>query len=85
MTHRVESVQSMRSSPPGRTTVVRRAARPSRWAAAAHLLGLAARTTRVVLPGGDLDVEWNDTTLWVTGPAAEVAAGELDAAWLTTR
>jgi diaminopimelate epimerase len=56
----------------------------SAMAAAAHLLGLAARETRVVLPGGDLDVEWTDTTLWVTGPAVEVAGGQLDQAWLTT-
>ena len=56
----------------------------SAMAAAAHLLGLAARETRVVLPGGDLDIEWTDSTLWVTGPATEVASGELDEAWLTT-
>ena len=56
----------------------------SAMAAAAHLLGLAARETRVVLPGGDLDVEWTDSTLWVTGPAVEVAGGELDQVWLTT-
>ena len=53
-------------------------------AAAAHLLGLAARRSTVELPGGELDVDWTETTLWVTGPAAEVASGELDDAWLTT-
>ncbi len=57
----------------------------SAMAAAAHLLGLAARTTTVVLPGGDLSVNWTDSTLEVTGPAAEVATGELDDTWLTTR
>ncbi|MPZ73852.1 MAG: diaminopimelate epimerase [Nitriliruptorales bacterium] len=56
----------------------------SAMAAAAHLLGLADRETRVVLPGGALDVEWTETTLQITGPAAEVASGELDEAWLTT-
>ena len=57
----------------------------SAMAAAAHLLGLAGRRTTVVLPGGDLDIEWTETTLWVTGPAAEVATGELDDTWLTTK
>jgi diaminopimelate epimerase len=56
----------------------------SAMAAAAHLLGMAARRSTVVLPGGELEVDWTEDTLWVTGPAAEVAAGELDAAWLTT-
>ena len=56
----------------------------SAMAAAAHLLGLAARRTTVALPGGDLHVDWTETTLEVTGPAAEVATGELDDAWLTT-
>ena len=57
----------------------------SAMAAAAHLLGLAGRKTTVVLPGGDLHIDWSDTTLEVTGPAAEVATGELDDVWLTTR
>jgi diaminopimelate epimerase len=56
----------------------------SAMAAAAHLLGLAARRSTVVLPGGELEIEWTDETLWVTGPAVEVADGELDTAWLTT-
>ena len=54
----------------------------SAMAAAAHLLGLAGRTVTVALPGGELEVEWNETSLLVTGPAAEVASGELDEAWL---
>ena len=56
----------------------------SAMAAAAHLLGRAARRSTIVLPGGELEVDWSEETLWVTGPAAEVAAGELDEAWLTT-
>ena len=56
----------------------------SAMAAAAHLLGLAARRSTVALPGGELEVDWTETTLEVTGPAAEVASGELDDAWLTT-
>jgi diaminopimelate epimerase len=56
----------------------------SAMGAAAHLLGLVARRSTVALPGGDLEVDWGESTLWVTGPAAEVAWGELDEAWLTT-
>ena len=55
----------------------------SAMAAAAHLLVLAARRSTVVLPGGELEVDWTEETLWVTGAAAEVASGELDEAWLT--
>jgi diaminopimelate epimerase len=54
----------------------------SAMAAAAHLLGLADRDVVVELPGGTLAVEWTADTLHVTGPAVEVAAGELDASWL---
>jgi diaminopimelate epimerase len=57
----------------------------SAMAAAANLLGLAGRLTTVALPGGDLQIEWTETTLWVTGPAAEVATGELDDTWLKTK
>lgn len=56
----------------------------SAMAAAAHLLGLAGRDTTVVLPGGELAIEWTETSLLVTGPATEVATGELDAVWLST-
>jgi diaminopimelate epimerase len=51
-------------------------------AVAAHLRGLADRHVTVVLPGGELAVEWAEDTLYVTGPAVEVAVGELDDAWL---
>ena len=54
----------------------------SAMAVAAHLLGRAGRRTTVSLPGGDLQVDWGATTLHVTGPAVEVAAGTLDDAWL---
>jgi diaminopimelate epimerase len=56
----------------------------SAMAVAAHLLGLADRHVRVDLPGGGLVVDWTDETLLVTGPAVEVAAGELDSAWLAS-
>jgi diaminopimelate epimerase len=54
----------------------------SAMAAGAHLLGLAGREVRVELPGGTLGVEWTSDTLYVTGPAVEVASGQLDPAWV---
>jgi diaminopimelate epimerase len=56
----------------------------SAMAAAAAVLGLAERRATVVLPGGELDIDWTDATLWVTGPAVEVATGNLDETWLTS-
>jgi diaminopimelate epimerase len=56
----------------------------SAMAAAAHLLGLTDRQVTVELPGGELDIDWTDDTLYVTGPAVEVCAGELDDTWLIT-
>lgn len=54
----------------------------SAMAVAAHLLGLADRAVTVCLPGGELRVEWTDDTLYLDGPAVEIAEGELDDAWL---
>ncbi|MBW3603030.1 MAG: diaminopimelate epimerase [Actinobacteria bacterium] len=54
----------------------------SAMAVAAALLGLARRTTAVELPGGSLGVAWGPETVTVTGPAVEVASGDLDPAWL---
>ena len=54
----------------------------SAMAVAAHLNGLADRTTDVHLPGGVLRIEWTEETLFVTGPAVEVGKGFLDDAWL---
>ena len=51
-------------------------------AVAGHLNGLAGRTVAVDLPGGTLHLDWTDDTVYVTGPAVEVAGGTLDAAWL---
>jgi hypothetical protein len=36
----------------------------------------------VELPGGVLSVDWGEATLYVTGPAVEVASGTLDGRWL---
>jgi diaminopimelate epimerase len=56
----------------------------SAMAVAAALLGLAGRTTAVDLPGGRLEVSWGPRTVTVTGPAVEVASGDVDRAWLAT-
>ena len=53
-------------------------------AVAAAVLGMAERQVTATLPGGDLDIDWTDATLWVTGPAVEVATGNLDETWLTS-
>jgi diaminopimelate epimerase len=53
----------------------------SAMAVAAILHGLADRQVAVHLPGGVLDVRWDERTLTVTGPAVEVGGGTLDAAW----
>jgi diaminopimelate epimerase len=54
----------------------------SAMAVAAHALGLADRRVRVDLPGGSLGIDWTSGTVWVTGPAVDVAEGVLDPAWL---
>lgn len=53
-------------------------------AVAAHLLGMADRFVTVTLPGGALEVDWAEETLFVTGPVVEVASGRLDDAWLAS-
>lgn len=53
-------------------------------AVAASLHGLVGRQATVALPGGEIDVEWTEETLYLTGPATEVAEGTLDEAWLAT-
>jgi len=54
----------------------------SAMAVAAHLRAGADRHVIVELPGGELQVDWELDTLYVTGPAVEVGAGELDELWL---
>ncbi|MDD3926217.1 MAG: diaminopimelate epimerase [bacterium] len=47
---------------------------------AAVLNGLAERTARVLLPGGELEINWrSDDRLIMTGPAEEVFTGSLKA------
>lgn len=57
----------------------------SAMAVAAHVLGLADRRVTVVLPGGELLVDWTGDHLFVTGPAVEVAEGTVDVDQLVTR
>jgi diaminopimelate epimerase len=53
----------------------------SAMAVAAHMRGLAGPAVTVALPGGHLDIELSPDSLFVTGPAVEVASGTLDARW----
>lgn len=53
-------------------------------AVAAHTLGLAEKRVRVDLPGGSLAIDWSSGSVWVKGPAVEVANGELDRGWLAS-
>jgi diaminopimelate epimerase len=50
-------------------------------AVAAATLGLAGRSVEVAVPGGLLDVTWDETVL-LTGPAVLVADGDLREEWL---
>ena len=47
---------------------------------ASVLNGKCARRAKLILLGGDLDIEWNETTgrVYMTGPAAFVFDGEID-------
>ncbi|MGH8930410.1 MAG: diaminopimelate epimerase [Egibacteraceae bacterium] len=54
----------------------------SAMAVAAHALGLADQRVQVDLPGGMLEIDWTGESVWVKGPAAEVATGEFDRGWL---
>ena len=51
-------------------------------AVAAHLRGLAGRQVTVRADGGDLQVDWRDDGVWLTGPVAHVFDGWLSPAYL---
>ncbi len=51
-------------------------------AVAAHTRGLATRDVTVDLPGGELEISWDEESLYVTGPAREVASGSVAPALL---
>jgi diaminopimelate epimerase len=47
-------------------------------AVAANLRGLTGRSVAVHMPGGTLDIEWTDETVFLTGPVVEVFRGTFD-------
>ncbi|MGY6548106.1 MAG: diaminopimelate epimerase [Roseinatronobacter sp.] len=46
-------------------------------AVAAHLRGLTGRRVRILADGGQLEVDWRDDGVWLTGPVAHVFDGVL--------
>ena len=51
-------------------------------AVAAARRGLAGRKVRLTLDGGDIEVDWRDDGVWMTGPTAHVFSGTLTPAFL---
>ncbi|MDQ2065332.1 diaminopimelate epimerase [Xinfangfangia sp. CPCC 101601] len=51
-------------------------------AVAAHLRGLTTRKVTLDLDGGQLQVDWREDGVWLTGPTAHVFTGQLSAAWV---
>lgn len=49
-------------------------------AVAASLRGLTGRAVAVHFPGGTLDIEWTEDTVYLTGPVVEVFRGTFDPA-----
>ena len=52
-------------------------------AVAANLRGYTGRSVAIHLPGGTLDIEWTDTTVYLSGPAEESFEGTLGARLLS--
>lgn len=44
----------------------------------AHRRGLMDRTARLTLDGGEIEIDWRDDGVWMTGPVQKVFAGTLD-------
>lgn len=51
-------------------------------AVAAHLKGLTGRQVVVDVDGGQLEIDWRDDGVWMTGPTALVFEGKLSPAFL---
>lgn len=51
-------------------------------AVAAHRRGLTGRQVRLTLDGGEIEIDWRDDGVWMTGPTAHVFDGVLTAAFL---
>lgn len=49
---------------------------------AASRRGLTGRKARVTLDGGDIEIDWREDGVWMTGPTAHVFSGELTASFL---
>ena len=51
-------------------------------AVAAARRGLTGRSVRVIVDGGELQIDWRDDGVWMAGPTAHVADGVLRADWI---
>jgi len=51
-------------------------------AVAAARRGLTGRKVRLTLDGGEIDIDWRDDGVWMTGPTAHVFSGELTTQFL---
>ncbi len=51
-------------------------------AVAAARRGLTGRHVRLTLDGGEIEVDWRDTGVWMTGPTSHVFSAELTAEFL---
>jgi diaminopimelate epimerase len=51
-------------------------------AVAAARRGLTGRRVRVILDGGEIEIDWREDGVWMTGPTAHVFDGTLTAAFL---
>ena len=51
-------------------------------AVAAARRGLTGRAVEITLDGGDLQIDWRDDGVWMTGPTAHVFDGVLSPEWL---
>lgn len=51
-------------------------------AVAAARRGLTGRRVRITLDGGDIEVDWREDGVWMTGPTAHVFSGVLMPGWL---
>ncbi|TDL78453.1 diaminopimelate epimerase [Palleronia sediminis] len=51
-------------------------------AVAAHRRGLTGRRVTIALDGGEIEIDWRDDGVWMTGPTVHVADGRLTAQFL---
>lgn len=51
-------------------------------AVAAARRGLTGNKVRITLDGGDIDIDWREDGVWMTGPTAHVFDGVLTPVWL---